>query len=310
MNELKGIDTIIVDGRNLVWRMTHANAGLSVATEEGEIYTGGIFGFVDVILSILKQLPRTTDVIIAWEGSKMHRIDVLPEYKLRKPDRKFEELARQVNESVRRLKEILSVSGWSQATAPEWEADDVMGTVSLALNKLGDNVAILSNDRDMFQCLRDSRGDDGWTRQIVPSKGVNGVWTPATLLDEWGVRPDQVILVKALAGDSSDCYKGAPGIGQKWACRIVTEHSVTELEPLIDIACKTGEVATSEKKALAILDNLEYVRACYTVAIVQTNARIKFTAGSRDSEELIRLFKVLRFRSLLGSRQSMKRILA
>ena len=310
MRELDGIDTLIIDGRNLLWRMTHANAGLSVNTEEGEVFTGGIFGFIDVILSVLKRLPKNVDVIVAWEGSKRHRVYILPDYKLRKPDRKFEELSAHVNDAADWLKRILYVTGWRQATAPEWEADDVMGAVSLALNEIGENVAILSNDRDMFQCLRDSRGDQGWTRQIVPTKGVNSVWTPDTLRREWGVNPDQVILVKALAGDSSDCYKGAPGIGQVWACRIATEYKATHIKEIISKATADGKICESEKKARAILDNVEYVRACFTVAVVQTKIRVDLTDGISDEVALTKMFRTLKFRSLLSSRSAMKRIIS
>lgn len=306
MREFDGANALIIDGRNLLWRMAFANSSLSVDTPDGEVFTGGIFGFLDVTLSILKRLPAECDVFVAWEDSKRHRVALLPDYKLRAPDPKWEKLAEKVNDSADWLKRILRVSGWCQVYAPEWEADDAMGTVSLALNEAGENVVILSNDRDIFQCLRENPRS-GWTRQLVPTKGVNVPWTVATLRDEWGVAPGDVALVKALSGDSSDCYKGVPGIGHKWACKIVQEYG--SLDKIVEVARADGKIANSKKKAEDLLENLDYVRACFEVATIQTRTKVKLSEGSSDQEEIEDLFNELRLRSILASRYSMRRIL-
>ena len=163
-----------------------------------------------------------------------------------------------------------------------------------AAYKQGDRVAILSTDADMLQLL----AEDGerWVRQIRPTKGLNVVWDVDKVLEEWGVAPERVVDVKALSGDSSDCYKGCPGIGEKWAQRIVSEHgSVPEI---LATAEETGEVSGSKAKAKALIEHRAYVLACYEVARINTRAPCKYTEGHPNRDRLERSLTQLRFHSV------------
>ena len=119
--------------------------------------------------------------------------------------------------------------------------------------------------------------------------GCMGSW-------EWGVVPARVVDVKALSGDSSDNYKGCPGIGDKWARQIVAAHGT--VPEVIKVAETTGEVCGSAKKAEAILENRDYILACYEVARINTAAPTHYKEGRPNHSRLERSLTQLRFHSV------------
>lgn len=323
---------IIVDGRNTLFRASYANARLGYQGPDGWQPTGGVYGFFESILSVAHR-AKDAEIVIAWEGSKAHRRDVVDTYKVRKSDEKKEELVRLVLKQEAIVKEMLQHTGWMSIRCPDWEADDAIGVMAMAAAKVGSNVAILSNDADMLQLLREPTkqgcefcggtlleefGESGefwldciacgketghakrsaWIRQIKPSKGLNVVWSSKTLEEEWGVPPELVTTVKALSGDSSDCYGGCPGIGDSWARKIVAAAGSM---PWVFHAAEIGE-AGSRKKSEDILANREYIEACLTVARIQLFAKLELTEHAPNKRKLLAHIDELRFHTLRTSR--------
>jgi 5'-3' exonuclease len=296
---VKDADLILVDGRNTLWRASYANNGLGYDGDDGWQPTGGVYGFLESVLAVAHR-AKDAQIVVAWEGGKAARRAVVPTYKVRKPDKKREDLAKLVMRQEAILKGLLSLTNFDSIRAPKWEADDAMGAAAAAGYRAGLRVAILSTDADMLQCLRFDLSRDAWVRQLKPTKGVNEVWDYQRVLDEWGVRPDRVADVKALAGDTSDCYKGCPGIGQVWACKMIAEYG--DIEGVIT-AANAGTVLGSEKKAEAIVANESYILDCYEVAVINTSARTIYTEGAPNRVALLDALTGLRFNTLRSAPQ-------
>lgn len=298
--DLNEIDVIVVDGSNLLWRNSYANAGLGYRTDAGFQPTGGVYGFFESLFPILRLVPEDVDVWVCWEGqrSRMHRRAVVPGYKVREPDEKREKLAQLVSVQASILRATLKHTRFHQASSPEWEGDDVMGTIATKASLQGDNVMIMSGDGDLLQLLRSEEGH-GEVIQYKPSsskKEYDPVWTEARFVSETGVDPIRLIDVKALAGDSSDCYKGVPGIGEKWAQRIVAGHG--PITRVISDAQDTGKLCNSEAKARAVIDHTEDLMACLDVATIRTSVPVKLTTGDADKRSLKDAFRRLRFNTI------------
>lgn len=294
-------DIIVVDGRNTFYRALHSSTGnLGLVSREGKkIYTGAIYGFFQSVLAVAKK-AEGADVFICWEGSKQNRKDIVPEYKEnRKVDERLEELFRIAEPQLKRLKEILLFTAWEQVNSPKWEADDVIATIARRSLEEGQNVLILSNDGDLHQCLRESNVENPdksklWCRQYAVKKSDPfSVYTEKRLLDDLGIRPDQVSQMKGLAGDSSDGYKGAPGVGQKTAAKWLKKFE--SIEGIFE-AIQEGEL--SSKAALSAYEFSDYVVACEKIAVTQPAVRLKFESPTPNQRKLTRELQFLKMHSL------------
>lgn len=292
---------LVVDGSNLLWRACYANAGLGYQADHGFQPTGGVYGFFESVLAVLRTLEDEVDVWVAWEGarSRVHRRAVLPTYKRRPPDEKRERLAQLVGVQAKILRECLAHTGFYQVSCAEWEGDDAMATVACRASDGGDDVLVLSGDADLLQILRQRDCRVGEIAQHKPSnaKGdVDPYWNRERFLAEYGFEPHLLVEMKALAGDASDCYAGVPGIGEVWARRIVAQHGHGDA---ILEAAHEGAVAGSAAKASTILEHEAEFRTCYKVAEINRDARpLKITEGEPDEGELRRIFRGLRFNTL------------
>jgi 5'-3' exonuclease len=281
--------------------------GLSVVFDGEEVFTGGVKGFLDIVTGALAKWRPAPGVYIAWEGGgRKTRQLLLPEYKVREPDPRRDELWERIKPQYGLLEAILGQTGWTQIRAPGWEADDAMATLAQAASSAGLDSVILSGDADMLQCLSDSReGDErGSIRVMAPNQGGYREWTEAGLFAEHGITPAQMADVKALAGDSSDCYRGAPGIGMSWACRLVAEHG--GLQQVIQ-AAKAGKLTNA--KASSVLADVPYLQQCYKVAQINARTRTKSLPGRADEAALRGFLKKLRMSSYLNTPSKLRMLL-
>lgn len=300
-------DIIVVDGRGVLWRSSYANSNLGYKGEDGWQPTGGVYGFIESVLSIAYRHPDAS-VYIAWEGGRTShspRRAIVSDYKKR--DDKNEDrikLAKLVIRQEAILKGLLKKTGWSQINAPGWEADDAIMALCLKSLDHGLQCLIVSGDADLFQCLEEP--DEGWVRIHKPNGKKGTLWTVDRLQEEWGVESWQIPHVKALAGDASDNYRGVPGIGQKWACNLLKQYE--DLDGVVKAAESDGKILNSKKKAEDLLANLDYVQKCLLVATINENAKTKLKPGDPKKNELRNSFRQLRFNSLTNDR-SLDRLL-
>ena len=205
---------LIVDSNSILNRAFYGIKLLS--TKNGE-YTNAVYGFFNIVLKLMDDLSPD-EAAFAFDlpgGTFRHRL-----YDGYKAQRKGmpQELAQQLPV----VKELIAALGWPVVEAQGYEADDILGTLSLGAEEAGGEALLLTGDRDSLQLV------DGKVTVILAATRAGGAqyleMTPGAVEEKYGVSPRQLIDVKALMGDSSDNIPGVPGIGEKTALALVQKY--------------------------------------------------------------------------------------
>jgi len=172
-----------------------------------------------------------------------------------------------------------------------FEADDVIGTLARKAAEDSYEVLVVSSDKDMMQLVNEK------VRVLNPPKD-NQISDPAKVEETLGVRPDQVIDVMALRGDSIDNIPGAPGIGDKGSVEIIKRFGT--LENALDHAAEVERKTYRE----SLLNNRDTILWSKQMVTIDQNVAIDLhletmKAGEPDSDSLRRLFSELEFTTLL-----------
>lgn len=205
---------LLIDGNSILNRAFY---GIKTLTTKDGRYTNAIYGFFNIFL---KQLSSTgADLVaVAFDlpgGTFRNRM-----YSGYKANRKGmpEELAQQLPV----VKELLTLLGYRVVTCPDYEADDILGTLSAAAVKQGAECCILTGDRDSLQLV----GDGVYVAypHVSMGRSETDIMDVTAVKAKYGVTPEQFIDVKALMGDSSDNVPGVSGIGEKTATALIAEY--------------------------------------------------------------------------------------
>jgi DNA polymerase-1 len=211
MSEPKKI--AIIDGKSVFYRGYYGMPGLS--NSQG-VPTGGVYGFVTIALEIMKQI-KPDYVYVAWDKSKTNinsRLKIYPDYKANRkaPPEDF-------YAQIPYLHKFLDALGWELLEADNYEADDIMATLAHQGDELGYKTYLITSDLDMLQAISDN------TIIYILKKGFSSI----TQFDEkefeqkYGIKLNQFIDYKSLAGDSSDNIPGVAGIGKKTAANLLNQ---------------------------------------------------------------------------------------
>ncbi|HKT79642.1 MAG TPA: DNA polymerase I [Vicinamibacterales bacterium] len=279
----------LVDGSSQMYRAFHA----PIRTNEGTILrnalglpTNAVYIFVTMLRKLLKEhAPQLIAASFDLPG-RTFRDDLASDYKANRrpmPD----ELATQIP-LVHRACEALGVP---IITHERYEADDVIGTMMERAVADGYDVAIVTGDIDFFQLVRDG------VRVFNPRD--DGTWFDvAGVQEKFGVRPDQVVDVLALMGDSIDNVKGVPGIGEKGARELISSHG--SLDQLLAHAAEVPQ----KKYREALARHADEARQSRELLRIHTSVPVDFQVETLryrgpDREKCYRLFSELEFRSLV-----------
>ena len=228
---------LVVDGNSILNRAYYGVRLLS--TKDGR-YTNGIYGFLNIFLSLLSNFEPEAVAIAFDLKAPTFRHKMYAEYKAgRKP------APRELVEQFAPLKELLTVLGYTVVEKEGYEADDILGTISAACGK-DDFCYIATGDRDSLQLVREN------VNVVLAStkagQPVSTVYDVAKIKEEYSVTPEQLIDIKAIQGDSSDNIPGVAGIGPKGAIDLIsTFHSIESIyENLEALDIKAGTKAKLE----------------------------------------------------------------
>ncbi|NLB19598.1 MAG: DNA polymerase I [Clostridium sp.] len=278
---------LIIDGNSIMNRAFYANPDF--ITSKGQ-HTGAIYGFINMMLKIKDDLKPDYMVCTFDRKAPTFRHLEYDEYKAGRK-RMPEELA----EQFAPMKEILKQMAVDIMEIDGFEADDLIGTLSLKAEEAGDEVYILSGDKDTLQLASDK------TKVVITKKGVSIVDTfdEKAFIEEYGITPTQFIDVKGLMGDASDNIKGVKGIGEKTAFKLIKEYGSIEntLNHVDEITMKKvrenlityREDAIFSKRLATIVRDVP----------IELNFDDLRSAENYDINELRRLFSELEFRTLL-----------
>lgn len=182
--------------------------------------TGGVYGFASIAVEVIKKLEPDY-VVVAWDKTKTatrKRKEIYPDYKAgrtRPPEDFFAQIPL--------LHELLESFGWPLIEMDDYEADDIIGTISVAATEADIETCIVSGDYDMMQLLSTHAS------VYISKKGADMVrFSEAEFEEKYGVKLAQFVDYKALVGDSSDNIPGARGIGPKAAEKLLAEYATID----------------------------------------------------------------------------------
>ncbi|MGH7723315.1 MAG: DNA polymerase I [Candidatus Dormibacteria bacterium] len=278
---------LLIDGHSLVYRAFFAMPALT--NSRGEV-TNAAYGFTSMLLKALGD-HRPTHAVAAFDPpGRTFRHDQDATYKAgRRPTP--EDLVPQFP-WCREVVEALSIP---IIEVPTFEADDVIGTLSVQGEQAGLDVIIVTGDLDALQLVNDH------VRVFANRRGISDtiVYDVDRVVERYGFAPPLVVDFKALRGDISDNIPGVPGIGDKTAMSLVQAHGT--LEAILEAvpAMKEGKV----KRLLT--EHAGQARLSKQLATIQLDMDIKLDIegsrlGPHDDEAIRTVFDRLEFRSLLG----------
>ncbi len=209
---------VLVDGNNLLFRSYYATAysGNIMRNKDG-FPTNGVYGFVNMINKIIAE-EKPEYMMVAFDIGKTFRHEKYVDYKGGR-NATPEDLKVQFPVA----KKILTAMGIKYLECDGYEADDIIGTISMRCEKDDDYEAlIVSSDKDLLQLISDET-----TVKLLKTKDY--IWMDKkTFTDTYGFDPIHMIDLKALMGDSSDNIPGVKGIGEKGAIKLISEYQTLD----------------------------------------------------------------------------------
>lgn len=216
---------LALDGNSILNRAFYGIKLLT--TKDGSKFTNGIYGFLNILLRLKEEVSPDAVAIAFDVKAPTFRHEMYSGYKANRKGMP-PELAQQMPP----LKDLLTAMGYKILEAPGWEADDILGT--LAANcKDGDFCYIATGDRDSLQLVRDNVNVLLASTKMGRPQSVR--YDCDKIKEEYLVTPEQMIDIKALMGDTSDCIPGVAGIGQKTAQDLISRFgSIDDIYASID----------------------------------------------------------------------------
>ncbi len=208
---------LIIDGNSIMNRAFYGIMSSKALMSADGTYTNAIYGFLSILFKELEDL-KPDYIAVAFDlKAPTHRHKMYAEYKGTRHAMP-EELAQQMPI----IKEILKYMNITIIEKEGYEADDVLGTISKKAENEGHLVTILSGDRDTFQ-LASNKVTIRIPRTKM-GKTETEDYDEAKIVEEYGIKPAQLIQVKGLMGDTSDNIPGVPGVGEKTALKLIKEY--------------------------------------------------------------------------------------
>lgn len=216
---------LALDGNSILNRAFYGIKLLT--TKDGSKFTNGIYGFLNILLRLKEEVSPDAVAIAFDVKAPTFRHEMYSGYKANRKGMP-PELAQQMPP----LKELLSAMGYKILEAPGWEADDILGTLAANCGE-GDFCYIATGDRDSLQLVRDNVNVLLASTKMGRPQSVR--YDRDKIKEEYLVTPEQMIDIKALMGDTSDCIPGVAGIGQKTAQDLISRFgSIDEIYNNVD----------------------------------------------------------------------------
>ena len=242
---------VLIDGSSYLFRAFHALPPLT--NSEGEP-TGALFGVVNMLRATLREKPDYAAFVVDASGPTF-REALYPQYKAHRPPMP-DDLRAQVEPMCR----IVEALGFPILREAGVEADDVIGTLALQGSAQGIDVTISTSDKDFAQLVREP-GDGQGLVELVNTMTGSRMDSVEAVVAKFGVRPDQIIDMLALMGDSVDNIPGVPKCGPKTAAKWLGEYGT--LDAVIGAAdAVKGKIGESLR---SVLDQLPLSRQLATI---------------------------------------------
>src|SRR4051794_19874502 len=282
----KGAPLFLVDGSSYIFRAYHALPPLNRKSDGLQV--NAVLGFCNMLWKLLRDMPpdnRPTHLAIIFDKSEVtFRNKLYPDYKAHRPpapDDLIPQFAL-IREAVRAFDlPCLEQIGF--------EADDLIATYVRLACERGATATIVSSDKDLMQLVTDcvTMYDTMKDRRI----GV------AEVIEKFGVPPNKVVEVQALAGDSVDNVPGVPGIGIKTAAQLIAEYG--DLDTLL---ARAGEIKQPKRRE-ALIENAEKARISRQLVLLDDKVKLDvpledLAVHEPDARKLVAFLKGMEFSTL------------
>lgn len=202
---------LVLDGNSILNRAFY---GIKLLTTKDGVFTNAIYGFMTMFMKISEDVNPDAVAIAFDLKAPTFRHKLYSEYKAgRKP------MPQELASQLPLIKELLQKLGYKIVECEGYEADDILGTLAKACEKVGADCVLATGDRDSFQLV-----SPNVTVRLAATKMGRPevrVYDEQRILEEYGVTPKQLIDVKAIQGDTSDNIPGIKGIGEKGAQSLI-----------------------------------------------------------------------------------------
>jgi DNA polymerase-1 len=242
----------LVDGSGFIFRAFHA---LPPLNRPDGTPVNAVQGFVNIMMKLLIEAGAHKVAVIFDAGRETFRNEIYDQYKANR-DEPPEELIPQ----FALIREATDAFSLPCLEMPGFEADDLIATYARQARERGQRVVIVSSDKDLMQLVRD--GVTMW--DPIKQRPIG----PAEVMEKFGVAPEKVVDVQALAGDSVDNVPGVPGIGVKTAAQLITEFG--SLEELLAKA----ETIKQPKRRENLIENDENARLSKRLVQLDDHAKL------------------------------------
>ena len=272
----------LIDGSGFIFRAFHALPDL---TRADGTHIGAVVGFCNMLHKLLADHKAERIAVIFDAARKTFRNDLYPEYKAHRPPPPPELIPQ-----FALIREATRAFGIPAIDAPHYEADDLIAAYARAAESHDIPVRIVSSDKDLMQLIR------AGVTMFDPLKSIP--IGAEDVFKKFGVTPDKVIDIQALAGDSTDNIPGVPGIGVKTAAELITAYG--DLETLLNRATEIKQ----PKRREALIQNAELARLSKRLVTLDADAPLPMPLESLvrhdDHHDTLRAFlREQGFRSLL-----------
>ncbi len=255
-----------------------------------------VFGFTKMILKLVEDTDADHICVVFDTKRKTFRSDIYPEYKANR-DAPPEELIPQ----FALVREATDAMHLARIEMEGFEADDLIATYSRLAREAGADVTIVSSDKDLMQLVDDkvTMYDAMKNRRIGPDE----------VAEKFGVAPNRVVDVQALAGDSSDNVPGVRGIGVKTAAQLINEYG--DLEAVLS---RAGEIKQPKRRE-SLINEADAARISRQLVLLRDDVPVEtgledFALKTPDPEKLLNFVTENGFRSLSAKLQSQHGIVA
>ncbi len=261
---------ILLDTSALMHRAYHA---VKFSPIYNKIPVGMVYGFTSILLQLYQNLLSTNiplyfcAALDSKEKTFRHKIDIT--YKAHRP-----KTPQDFFSQVPYVLEMLHNFGIQTIASPGFEADDIIGTLSVEASKQNLSSQIISHDLDFLQLVNDN------TVLVKLENKIINIYDSQKVEERFGLYPNQMKDYKAIVGDSSDNYKGIPGIGTKTATKLLQEYKT--LECILEERNKLPEKIKEKFKTYE-----SEVLHCQFLAKIKTDMNLDFVFNKDNQYKLL-----------------------
>lgn len=282
---------LLIDGNSVTFKAFFAlYTALGKFTNSEGLHTNAIYGF-NTMLETMLDVVKPTHALVAFDAGKTtFRTKMYDNYKGGRA-----KTAPELSEQFPYVKELLAARGIQTYELPDFEADDIIGTLARQAEEDGFTTTIVTGDRDLTQLA------DEHTTVSISKKGVSEIehYTPAYVKEKMGVTPEQIIDIKGLQGDNSDNYPGVAGVGPKRAVDLIGKYgSIENIYEHID------EI-TAKKLKEHLLEDHEQALLAKQLATIKRDAPVTkhvedLVYTGDDTDTLVAFYQRMNFNQFLS----------